>query len=109
MIRKKIYLNTGIQQSGKISLNVLIIAAVFALGLVYLFQVSCLIKQSYNIRSAQKEMDSLVEENKKIQAEISMSQSLPKLEEAIKDFGMAKADNIQHLDKAGGKVAIFNP
>ena len=87
----------------------LIIAAVFALGLIYLFQTSCLVRHSYNIRSAQKEMDRLAEENKKIQAEISISQSLPKLEEAIRDFGMAKADDIKHLEGAGGKVAISKP
>lgn len=96
-------------QNGRISLNILIIAAVFVLGIAYLFQTSCLIKESYKIRNAQKELDKLVENNKKIQAEISISQSLPKLEEAIKGFGMAKADEIKYLEEAKGKVAVFGP
>jgi len=46
---------------------------------------------------------------KKIEAEIAQLQSLPNLQESIKNLNMSQADNISYLGAGAGKVVINYP
>jgi len=91
-------------QNGRIATNVLILAMVLLLGLVYLWQINNLVRQGYTLRNFQGEIKLLQEENRKLQLDISQSQSLPKLQEAVKDFGLVLVSNVSHIEKPNPKV-----
>src|SRR4030042_6410861 len=91
-------------QNGRIATNVLILAMVLILGLVYLWQINNLVRQGYTLRNFQGEIKLLQEENRKLQLDISQSQSLPKLQEAVKDFGLVLVSNVSHIEKPKPKV-----
>jgi hypothetical protein len=94
------------KDQGRVTLNILIGVAIFALGLIYLYQVNCIVGQGYALRNSQKEFDDLVSQQKKIEAEIAQAQSLPKIQEAVQGLGMAQADNVSYLGAGNSKVGM---
>jgi cell division protein FtsB len=94
------------KDQGSAALNILIGVAIFALGLIYLYQVNGIVSQGYALRNSQKEFDNLVSQQKKIEAEIAQMQSLPKIQEAVQGLGMAQADNISYLGANNNKVVM---
>jgi cell division protein FtsB len=94
------------KDQGKVALNILIGVAIFALGLIYLYQMNSIVSQGYALRNSQKEFNDLVSQQKAIEAEIAQMQSLPKIQEAVQNLGMAQADNISYLGVSDSKVVM---
>lgn len=93
-------------QNGKITLNVLIFSIILVMGFVYLWQMNSLVSHDYKMRAFQKELKTLSEENKKLQATIAQLQSLPKLQEATQNLNLLSVENISYLESPKEKVAI---
>jgi uncharacterized membrane protein (DUF106 family) len=96
--------NRRIQQ-GRINLSILIFSIILITGFIYLWQMNCLVNQDYKLRSFQKDLKALQEENKKLQATMAQMQSLPKLQEATQNLNLLKADNISYLSSPKEKMA----
>lgn len=94
-------------QTGKIVLILIIFLFILILGFIYFLQTNSLVSQGYLTRKYQQELKDLKEEHNKLQIEVSQSQSLMKLQEAIQNFNLVPADRVSYL-KAGEGEAVFS-
>lgn len=93
-------------ESGKIRVSVLIFSIIMLFGIVYLWQMNVLVSQDYTMRDLKKELKFLEEENKKLQAAVAQSQSLPKLQEATQNLNLLSVGSVTYLETANEKMAV---
>lgn len=99
-------------QTGKIVLTLIIFLFILILGFVYFLQTNSLVSQGYSIREYQQELKDLKEEHNKLQIEVSQSQSLMKVQEAIQNFNLVPAERVSYLKIREGEAVfsqVFNP
>jgi len=93
---------------GKINLGIMVVLAVFLLGIIYFVQINKNITQTYQLISYKGEIKRISEENKKLQVEVARAKSLPTLKKAIEGLNMEQVVNLEYLDKLDKQMAIKN-
>ena len=90
---------------GKISLGLAVIFSIFVLSIIYLLQTNASIIGTYKLMDGQKALKQKEEANKKLRMELTKLQSLPYLEQAIKDLNMVSIDKVNYLSDSNNQLA----
>lgn len=87
-------------------LAVLVSAAAVITGFSYVLITNNTAKQGFDIRSLQNKIDSLAENNQKLELKAADLRSLSSVQATSTQLGLVQADNFQYLAPTTGAVAI---
>ena len=90
---------------GKINLGLAIVFSIFILSIIYLLQTNASIIGTYKLMDGQKALKQKEEANKKLRMELTKLQSLPYLEQAIKNLNMVSIDKVNYLSDSDNQLA----
>jgi hypothetical protein len=82
---------------GKLTVTFLFIISVFALSSLFLVQSNRMALKGYDIAKLEKEKQQLLEQQEKLQVELSGLQSISEIEKGIKSSGMVPISKINYL------------
>lgn len=83
-----------------------LLLVVAALGVLYVVQTSSASTTGYQIRDLEKQIQSLDNENQKLEFEIATSRSMQSIQERLKTTDLVFADNVQYATLVGSAVAL---
>lgn len=84
-----------------------VLVGVFCLfGVLYVLQTSAVSTKGYAINDFKKQIQTLEDENQKLEFEIATHRSIQSIEERLKTTQLVVADNIEYVTLVGSAVAL---
>ena len=87
-------------------LRILVLAALVAVGIDYVWQISQVSTQGYNLKDLERQVSILEKQNEKLSFEMAELNSMARIESAAKSLGMVKSDSIVYLTQTVDTVAL---